>query len=95
MGYLTRGIAYLKLGMADSMLADLDKVRQLYPIYPSLPQLYYHAAVLCRQKGDIERAAAILHTAADLAPGDTALRNIVHMADAEADSLRAVSNSSR
>lgn len=90
MGRANRAIAYLKLGSVDSMVADLEIVRQLYPIYPSLPQLYYHAAMLSRQQANLDKSVAILHTAAGLVPGDVALSNIVRQVEAEADSLRNV-----
>lgn len=90
MGLANRSIAYLKLGAVDSMMADLEMVRQLYPIYPSLPQLYYHAAMLSRQQGNMDKSVAILKTATTLVPGDVALANIARQAEREADSLREV-----
>ncbi|MBC7553075.1 MAG: tetratricopeptide repeat protein [Taibaiella sp.] len=39
-GYLNQGIAYYKLGMLDSAQRCLDSVRQNYPNYPTLRNLY-------------------------------------------------------
>jgi tetratricopeptide (TPR) repeat protein len=70
LGYMNRSAAYFKLGMADSMMADLDRVNTLYPRYPSLPNMYYHAGMLYLSDKQYERAAAALTACLKLYPGD-------------------------
>ena len=38
--YLNRGIAWYKLGNIDETKANIEKVRALYPTYPTLPGMY-------------------------------------------------------
>ncbi len=44
-GYLNRGMAYFKLRQPDSAYYNLDQVRQLYPRYPKLGEMFYNVGV--------------------------------------------------
>lgn len=50
-GYLNRGIAWYKLGEIDTALANFNKVKTLYPTYPTLPGLYRIAADFYSKRG--------------------------------------------
>jgi hypothetical protein len=50
-GYLNRGIAWYKLAEIDSALANFNKVKTLYPTYPTLPGLYRIAADFYSKRG--------------------------------------------
>jgi len=80
LGYLNRSIAYLKLGEADSMVADLERVKRLYPIHPQLPEMYYHAAMLYFDHKDYPKADSAMHMSQRLNPNvpevGNAIRNI-------------------
>jgi tetratricopeptide (TPR) repeat protein len=68
LGYMNRCVAYYKLGMADSMVADLNKVMQLYPIYPTLPVMYFHAATLYFRNKQYQQAEGAVMQSLKLDP---------------------------
>jgi protein O-mannosyl-transferase len=44
-GYLNRGMAYFKLKVPDSAIYNLNKVRELYPRYPKLDEMFFNVGV--------------------------------------------------
>lgn len=68
LGYMNRCVAYYKLGMADSMVADLNKVMQLYPIYPTLPVMYFHAATVYFRNKQYQQAEGAVMQSLKLDP---------------------------
>jgi protein O-mannosyl-transferase len=71
LAYMNRGVAYYKLGMADSLVADLDKVRSIYPIHPQLPEMYYRAGMLYFDKNQYARSYDALQQSFKLNPKNT------------------------
>jgi len=86
LGYMNRSIAYYKLGMADSMVADLDRVLKLYPIHPVLPEMYYHAGVLYAGNRQYAQADSMMHRSMQLHPG---IQEVTTAIRAIEDSVRA------
>ncbi|MCD6010999.1 MAG: bacteriophage receptor, outer rane subunit [Flavipsychrobacter sp.] len=78
LGYMNRSIGYLKLGYADSMVMDLDKIYKLYPIHPRLPEMYYHAGMLYYQQRQYENAKATLTVSEKLYPNDLSLQRALN-----------------
>ncbi len=74
LGYMNRSIGYLKLGNADSMVKDLDRIYVLYPIHPRLPEMYYRAGMLYYQQKQYEQAKAALLMSEKLYPNDPSLQ---------------------
>ena len=78
LGYMNRAIAYLKLGQPDSMMRDLDKIRELYPIHPELPRMYYYAGDAYCQARQYDKGYAAMKTVlqlrADFVPAQNAIR---------------------
>ena len=70
LGYMNRAIACLKLGAPDKMVADLDAVRRIYPIYPQLLPMYYRAAQLYLAKQNAESAKRVVQKGLQLNPND-------------------------
>ena len=68
LGYMNRSVAYYKLGMADSMTADLNRVLKLYPIHPVLPEMYYHAGMLYMANRQFVQADSAMHRSYYLNP---------------------------
>ncbi len=75
LGYMNRSIGYLKLSMPDSMVADLNKVKALYPIHPQLPEMYYHAGTLYKSMSEYSKAEMTLRIGLELNPGNRELIN--------------------
>ena len=71
LGHMNRCVAYYKLQKPDSMVADLDQVMRIYPIYPQLPEMYYRAATLYYTEKQYAKAVAALQMVLKLHPGDT------------------------
>ncbi len=44
-GYLNKGMAYFKLKEPDSAVYNLNKVRELYPKYPKLDEMFFNVGV--------------------------------------------------
>jgi tetratricopeptide (TPR) repeat protein len=72
LGYMNRGIAYYKLGDADSLMNDLDKVRSMYPAYPMLPEMYYRASGMYYDHKNFEKARSAMQVVLLMHPGDPA-----------------------
>jgi len=68
LAYMNRSVAYLKLAQPDSMTADLDRVRTIYPIHPELPEMYYHAGMLYYSQKKYAQAASALQVSLKLNP---------------------------
>lgn len=86
MGYVNRAIAYLKLNQPDSMIADLNQVKRLYPIHPQLPELYFYAGdAYCASK-QLDKGYAVMQTVLQLNPNFTPAKNAIR----SIDSLRQV-----
>lgn len=81
LGYMNRSIGYYKLGQADSMMKDLDKIFKLYPIHPKLPEMYYRAGILYYEQSQYEKALAALRASERLYPNDMYLQKALHDVD--------------
>lgn len=68
LGYLNRSIAWLKLEEPDSMKRDLDRILELYPIHPVLPEMLYHEGVLYQQQHKLAQADSALRQSLRLNP---------------------------
>ncbi len=68
LGYMNRSVAYYKLGMTDSMMADLDTVRAIYYVHPQLPEMYYHAGEQYMTEGKYIQASNALQISLKLYP---------------------------
>ncbi len=86
LAYMNRSVAYYKLGQADSMVMNLDKIRELYPIHPQLPEMYYHAGMLYFSNKQYARAAAVLQVSLKLYPRSSETKNALKAVN---DSLQA------
>lgn len=89
LGYMNRAIAYLKLGVPDKMVADLDAVRRIYPIYPQLLPMYYRAAQLYLAKQNAESAKRVVQTGLQLNPNDVDFRMLAAALDSTASAGKA------
>ena len=77
-GYMNRSVAYYKMGVVDSMVADLDKVMKLYPIHPQLPEMYYHAGILYFSNKQYLKAAAAMQSSLKLYPRSAEAQSALH-----------------
>lgn len=68
LGHLNRSVAYLKLSMPDSAAVDLERVRALYPVHPSLPDLYYYVGLDFYYKNQFQPAAISWQITLNLSP---------------------------
>ncbi len=84
LGYMNRSIGYLKLAQPDSMLMDLERVRAIYPIHPTLPEMYYNDAMLYLSGKNYVRAAEVLGIALKLVPNDPYLKKALNDVNAAA-----------
>jgi len=69
LAHMNRCVAYYKLQQPDSMMADLNEVRRIYPIHPQLPDMYYRAGMLYYERKDYAKAVPALQAALQLNPG--------------------------
>jgi tetratricopeptide (TPR) repeat protein len=69
LGYMNLSVAYLKLGVLDSVMFNLNKVRVLYPIHPQLPQMYFYAGQDYYAKKEYAKADTAWHIVLQLMPG--------------------------
>ena len=67
-GYMNRFVAYLKLDEPDSAKSNLDLVRQYYPKYPKMEEIYYNLGVCFYMKKQIPQAIAQWQTSLKLNP---------------------------
>lgn len=81
---MNRGVAYYKLGATDSLVADLDQVKRIYPIHPQLPDMYYRAGMTYDSTGQYAKATAALQTAVKLYPQFPAARKALDDVSAKA-----------
>ncbi len=78
LGHLNRSVAYLKLSMPDSAAADLEWVRNLYPVHPSLPNMYYYVGLDFFYKNQFYPASTAWQITLQLSPGHPqALRGLM------------------
>ena len=87
LGYMNRSVAWYKLGMADSMTADLNRVLKLYPIHPVLPEMYYHAGMLYLANRRFVLADSAMHRSYYLNPRVQDVKNEIKIIE---DSLALV-----
>ncbi len=87
LGILNRSIAYYKLGIADSMTADLNHVFKLYPIHPMLPEMYYRAGMLYFGNKQFMQADSAMKQSFRLNPRVTDVKNQILAIE---DSIRRV-----
>lgn len=80
LGYLNRSIAYLKLEDPDNMMLDLERINVLYPKHPKLPEMYYHAGILCMDKGRFVQAAEAFRWCVKLDPRYPDGQNMLNIA---------------
>lgn len=88
MGYVNRAIAYLKLNRPDSMIADLNQVKRLYPIHPQLPELYFYAGDAYCVSRQLDKGYAVMQTVLQLNPNFTPAKNAIR----SIDSLRQITH---
>jgi len=88
LAYMNRSVAYYKLQQADSMVADLDQVRRIYPIHPQLPEMYYRAGMLYYADKQYAKAGAELQAALKLDPRFTDAQKALNEVNAAAQSLK-------
>lgn len=84
LGFMNRSVAYYKLNNADSMVADLDRVRTIYPIHPQLPNMYYHVGELYYNKKQYDRAVAEFQVCLKLDPRYTDAQKYLDMINSKA-----------
>ncbi len=80
LAYMNRSVAYFKLGNADSMVADLNRVYRLYRIHPQLPEMYYHAATIYLSNKQYDKAIIVLNQSLELNPEDKNVQNTLAQA---------------
>ena len=68
LGYMNRAVAYLKLNNADSLVLNLDIIRNLYPIHQQLPEMYFYAGDLYQRKSRLQEAKAAFRISLELNP---------------------------
>ena len=69
LGYMNLSVAFLKLGMPDSMMINLDKVKVLYPIHPALPEMYFYAGQAYFGKRQYDKADSTWSLVLRINPG--------------------------
>ena len=74
-GYLNRGMAYFNLRLPDSAIANLEKVRTLYPRYPKLDDMYFNVGVNFYVNKRYNEAIAAWQTALKIEPNNPQARN--------------------
>ena len=72
---INKGLGYFRLEEPDSAKASFDKVLQLYPTYPKLPELYYNLGVLYFKRAQYAQAAGLWKTTLKLNPNYGAAQN--------------------
>ena len=73
--YINRSLAYFRLGMLDSVLADLDMAVGLNPVYPQLPGIYYNLGIAFSVNKQYGKADTAWVAALKLDPGYINARN--------------------
>ena len=77
--YINRGLGSFRLSEPDSAWASYDKVKELYPTYPKLPELYYNLGVLYFKREQYPQAAALWKTTLKLNADYGAARNALNI----------------
>jgi protein O-mannosyl-transferase len=70
-GYLNRGMAYFKLRRPDSALFNLNKVKELYPRYPKLDEMYFNVGVNFYMNQQYNEAMNVWQGAIKMSPPNT------------------------
>ncbi len=81
LGYMNRSIAYMKLGLPDSMSMDLNRVMQLYPMHPQLPIMYVYAGQYFFGNKQYDKAYNSMLSALRLIPDYFPARNEMRIMD--------------
>lgn len=71
LGYMNRSVAWLKLGAADSVMESIEIVKQLYPIHPQLPDMYYYTGMTYMGQQQYRKATYAFQTTLQLNPAYT------------------------
>jgi tetratricopeptide (TPR) repeat protein len=77
-GYLNKGVAYLKLLQPDSVITNLDRVRAVNNAYTQLPELYYNAGQQFYMTKQYGKAINAWQIALKLKPGYMQAQNSIH-----------------
>lgn len=83
LGHMNRGVAYIKLGYADSALADMHVIRKLNPMHPQLPYMFYHTGMVYYNSKKYDEAAAAWKEGLEINPGDPELEGVLNKLQAE------------
>lgn len=81
LGYMNRAVAYLKLGQPDSMIMDLNRIKELYPIHPQLPEMYFYAGQAYLSGGQPGKGYSVMQTILSLRPDYQPARYALHKLD--------------
>jgi protein O-mannosyl-transferase len=76
--YMNKGVAYLKLYQADSVVSNLDRVRKVNGSYAQLPGLYYNAGQQFYMTKQYAKALAAWQVALQLNPGYQEAQNSIN-----------------
>jgi len=74
-GYLNRGMAFFKLKQPDSAYYNLCKVRDLYPRYPKLSEMFFNVGVNFYQQKRYREAISVWQATLQMDPNNTLARN--------------------
>ena len=80
-GYVNRGMAYFNLRQPDSALWNLDKVRQLYPKYPKLDEMFFNVGVNFYVNKRYPEAVNVWRTTLKINPNYTQAQNALIVID--------------
>ncbi len=81
LGYMNRGVAYLKLDVPDSVMLNIDKVRALYPIHPMLPEMYFYTGQAFYAHKEPDKAYNAMQLSLQLRPDFMPARNAIRYWD--------------
>jgi len=87
LGYFNKAAGYYKLNMPDSMTYNLNMVQSLYPPYPGLPMMYFHASELYFNNHQFKKAADQFRNILLINPDDNNAKRAVHDLDSIARSV--------
>jgi protein O-mannosyl-transferase len=81
LGYMNLSVAYLKLDAPDSMMMTLNKVRELYPIHPQLPEMYFYCGQDFFSHREYNKADTAYHIVLQLRPDFVPARRALMVVD--------------
>ncbi len=87
-GFLNRGMAYFNLRMPDSAIANLEKVRALYPRYPKLDDMFFNVGVNFYVNRRFNEAIKAWQTALAIEPNNPQARNALIVLDRQMKGLQ-------